>query len=64
MENGTDETTRYQNSSTLQAKSGQVIRAELHHFSDVSVQAYGQYSYLCLEDEAHNVHCAFVMGKS
>ena len=43
---------------------GQVIRAELHHFSDASVQAYGQYSYLCLEDEAHNVHCAFVMGKS
>ena len=42
----------------------QVIRAELHHFSDASVQAYGQYSYLCLEDEAHNVHCAFVMGKS
>ena len=43
---------------------GQVIRAELHHFSDASVQGYGQCSYLRLEDEAHNVHCAFVMGKS
>ena len=35
---------------------GQVIRAELHHFSDTSVQGYGQCSYLRLEDEAHNVH--------
>ena len=43
---------------------GQVIRAELHHFSDASVQGYGQCSYLRLEDEAHNVHCAFVMVKS
>ena len=36
----------------------------MHHFSDASVQGYGQCSYLRLEDEAHNVHCAFVMGKS
>ena len=43
---------------------GQVIRAELHHFSDTSVQGYSQCSYLRLEDEAHNVHCAFVIGKS
>ena len=42
---------------------GQVTRSELHHFSDASTQGYGQCSYLCLEDEAHNVHCAFVMGK-
>ena len=42
----------------------QVIRAELHHFSDTSVQGYGQCSYQRLEDEAHNVHWAFVMGKS
>ena len=43
---------------------GQVIRAELRHYSDTNVQGYGQCSYLRLEDEAHNVHCAFVMKKS
>ena len=47
-----------------QSQVGQVIRAELHHFSDASVHGYGPCSYLCLEDEAHNVHCAFVMEKS
>lgn len=43
---------------------GRITRAELHHFSDASVQGYGQCSYLRLEDETHKVHCAFVMGKS
>ena len=47
-----------------QSQVGQVIRAELHHFSDASVHGYGPCSYLRLEDEAHNVHCAFVMVKS
>ena len=41
-----------------------VIKAELHHFGDASVHGYGPCSYLRLEDEAHNVHCAFVMVKS
>lgn len=43
---------------------GQVIRAELHHFSGASVQCYGQCSYLRLVDDANKFHCAFVMGKS
>ncbi|XP_015760809.1 PREDICTED: uncharacterized protein LOC107339965 [Acropora digitifera] len=43
---------------------GRVVRAELHHFSGASIQGYGQCSYLRLEDEKHNVHCEFVMGKS
>ena len=42
----------------------QIVRAELHHFSNASVQGCGQCSYLRLEDEKHNVHCAFVMAKS
>lgn len=43
---------------------GQVVRTELHHFSDASVQGYGQCSYLHLVDDISKVHCAFVMGKS
>ena len=43
---------------------GEVVRIELHHFSDVSVQGYGQCSYLRLVDDISKVHCAFVMGKS
>ena len=43
---------------------GEVVRTELHHFSDASVQGYGQCSYLRLVDDTNKVHCAFVMGKS
>ena len=43
---------------------GQVVRAELHHFSDASIRGYGQCSYLRLVDDTNKVHCAFVMGKS
>ena len=57
MENGTQEVTQHKNSPTTSA-------AELHHFSDASNQGYGQCSYLRLEDEKHNVHCTFMMGKS
>ena len=65
MKNGTDETTKYQIPRYYKPNHfGQVIRVELHFFSDASVQGYGQCSYLRLEDEAHNAHCAFVMGKS
>ena len=42
---------------------GQVIRAELHHFSDASIRGYGQCSYLRLVDDANKVHCTSVMGK-
>ena len=41
---------------------GQVIRAELHHFSDASIRGYGQCRYLRLVDDANKVHCSFVMG--
>ncbi|KAK3755825.1 hypothetical protein QZH41_003462 [Actinostola sp. cb2023] len=43
---------------------GQVVTAELHHFSDANVKGYGQCSYLRLIDENQRIHCAFVMGKS
>ena len=43
---------------------GEVVRTELHHFSDASVQGYGQCSYLRLVDDTNKVHCAFAMGKS
>ena len=41
-----------------------VIRTELHHFSDASMESYGQCSYLRLVNEDGRIHCAFVMGKS
>ena len=43
---------------------GEVVRTELHHFSDASVQGYGHCSYVRLVDDTNKVHCAFVMGKS
>ena len=65
MESGTDETTKYQISRGHKPNHfSQVIRAELHHFTDASVQGYSQCSYVRLEDEVRNVHCAFVMRKS
>ena len=36
----------------------------LHHFSDASVEGYGQVSYLRLVDAENKIHCAFLMGKS
>ena len=41
-----------------------VIRTELHHFSDASMEGYRQCSYLRLVNEDGRIHCAFVMGKS
>ena len=43
---------------------GQVLRKELHHFSDASTSGYGQCSYLRQVNEGGSVHCALVMGKS
>lgn len=37
---------------------------ELHHFSDASVDGYGQCSYLRLVNEKDEVHCSLVMGKA
>ena len=38
--------------------------AELHHFSDASIDGYGQCSYLRLVDENGSVSTTLVMGKS
>ena len=43
---------------------GNVIKVQLHHFSDASNKGYGQCSYLRLENDMRNVNCAFVMGKA
>lgn len=46
------------------AKFGPICKVELHHFSDASTKGYGQCSYLRFQNEAGNVHCALVLGKS
>lgn len=43
---------------------GQLIRVELHHFSDASTSGYGQCTYLRLLNSSNNVHCALVIGKA
>ena len=43
---------------------GEVITAQMHHFSDASQSGYGQCSYLRLVDNKDQVHCSLVMGKS
>lgn len=43
---------------------GQVVSTQLHHFSDSSQLGYGAVSYVRVEDNAGNVSCSFVMGKS
>ncbi len=37
---------------------------ELHHFSDASLEGYGQCSYIRLVNEDDKVHCSFVVGKA
>lgn len=43
---------------------GKVKTVQLHHFSDASLDGYGQCSYLRLKDEHDKVHCSLVMGKA
>ncbi|XP_030208539.1 uncharacterized protein LOC115556311 [Gadus morhua] len=43
---------------------GKVLKTQLHHFSDASLKGYGQCSYLRLQNEEGDVHCALVVGKS
>ena len=43
---------------------GEVIKTELHHFSDACSNGYGQCSYLRMTNSQGDIHCAFVMGKS
>ena len=42
---------------------GKVISAELHHFSDTSMNGYGQCSYLLLVGK-DCVHCSLLSGKA
>lgn len=46
------------------ASFGQIINAQLHHFSDASESGYGTVSYLRLENNDKEVHVAFMMGKA
>jgi hypothetical protein len=46
------------------ADFGQPVAAELHHFSDASLDGYGQCSYLRLTNAAGQIHCALIIGKS
>ena len=46
------------------ASFGEVIKAELHHFSDASTLGYGQCSYVRLRNQKGNIHCALVIAKS
>ena len=43
---------------------GEPTSIELHHFSDASVDGYGQYSYLRLVNKSNQVHCSFAIRKS
>ena len=43
---------------------GEVVKRELHHFSDASTTGYGQCSYLRLKNKDGDVHCSLIMGKS
>lgn len=50
--------------SYVPADFGNIIKSELHHFSDTSTSGYSQCSYLRLKNEDGNIHCALVIVKS
>lgn len=43
---------------------GELIHAQLHHFSDASDRGYGTVSYLRLENQDKGIHLAFMLGKA
>lgn len=43
---------------------GEVIMAQLHHFTDASEEGYGVVTYLLLQNARLQLHSAFIMGKS
>ncbi|PFX21826.1 hypothetical protein AWC38_SpisGene13688 [Stylophora pistillata] len=43
---------------------GCIVSSQLHNFSDASSEGYGAVSYLRVVNEAKDVPCAFLMGKS
>ena len=48
----------------LPSEFGNVVRSQLHHFSDASETGYGTVSYLHSVNDNEEAHCSFVMGKS
>ena len=43
---------------------GNVLNAEVHHFSDAREEGCGQCSYLRVIDEFDTIHCSLLRGKS
>ena len=43
---------------------GNVVKAQLHHFSDASERSFGYVSYLHLVNDNNQSHCALLMGKT
>ena len=43
---------------------GVVVSRQIHSFSDASSTGDGQVSYLRMENERGDVHCAFLIGKA
>nr|XP_043906906.1 uncharacterized protein LOC122785246 [Solea senegalensis] len=43
---------------------GNIVRVELHHFSDASNIGYGACSYLRYKNDKDEVHCSLVMAKA
>ena len=43
---------------------GTVVSRQIHSFSDACTTGYGQMSYLRMENERGDIHCAFLMGKA
>lgn len=43
---------------------GEVVKVELHHFSDASNTGYGSCSYLRYKNRKNEVHCSLVMAKA
>ena len=42
---------------------GTVVSRQVHSFSDASSTGYGKVTYLRMENERGDIHCAFLMGK-
>ena len=43
---------------------GPVTSRQIHSFSDASSSGYGQVTYLRMENDKGDIHCAFLMGKA
>ncbi|XP_027004017.2 uncharacterized protein LOC113643787 [Tachysurus fulvidraco] len=43
---------------------GNIVRVELHHFSDASNVGYGSCSYLRYKNDKDEIHCCLVMAKA